>query len=57
MVPSYWFKAINQRPVKRRRNMAKNNSTGIVEVNESEIRNYLDQQVKEAVKQVLFFVH
>lgn len=33
--------------------MAKNNSTGIVEVKESEIRNYLDQQVKEAVKQVL----
>jgi hypothetical protein len=30
--------------------MAKNDSTGIVEVNESEIRNYLDQQVKEAVK-------
>ena len=33
--------------------MAKNNSTGIVEVNESEIRNYLDRQVKDAVKRVL----
>lgn len=33
--------------------MAKNNSTGIVEVNESEVRSYLDQQVKEAVKRVL----
>lgn len=33
--------------------MAKNNSTGIVRVDESEIRNYLDQQVREAVKQVL----
>lgn len=33
--------------------MAKNHSTGIVRVNESEIRSYLDQKVREAVKQVL----
>lgn len=33
--------------------MAKNHSTGIVRVEESEIRKYLDVQVKEAVKQVL----
>lgn len=33
--------------------MAKNNSTGIVKVNESEVRNYLDEQVKRAVKVVL----
>ncbi len=53
MIPSYWFKEVNQRSVARRRTMAKNHSTGIVRVNESEIRDYLDRQVREAVKQVL----
>lgn len=33
--------------------MAKNNSTCMVRVEESEIREYLDKQVREAVKQVL----
>ena len=37
----------------QKRGKSRNNSTGIVRVNESEIRNYLNQKVREAVKQVL----